>query len=123
MNVDAAVERIAEALCAVSGRSAAIPVETVAAPPPVLDNLAIQVRSVIDQLQDAGQITEVVLIDPKTETGFDIARRNRADVPPEISFTAASTIKVPVMISSFIRMDDDPDARAEIGRASCRERV
>lgn len=110
MNVDAAVERIAEALCAVSGRSAAIPVETVAAPPPVLDNLAIQVRSVIDQLQDAGQITEVVLIDPKTETGFDIARRDRADVPPEISFTAASTIKVPVMISSFIRMDDDPDA-------------
>ena len=111
MNVDAAVERIAEALCAVSGRSAAIPVETVAAPPPVLDNLAIQVRSVIDQLQDAGQITEVVLIDPKTETGFDIARRDRADVPPEISFTAASMIKVPVMISSFIRMDDEPELR------------
>lgn len=110
MDVDAAVDRIAGALCSTSERSAAIPVRTVAAPPPVLDNLAIQVRSVIDQLQDAGQITEVVLIDPKTEAGFDIARQNRADVPPEISFTAASTIKVPVMISSFIRMDDEPDA-------------
>ncbi len=110
MDVDVAVDRIAGALCSTSERSAAILVETVAAPPPVLDNLAIQVRSVIDQLQDAGQITEVVLIDPKTETGFDIARRDRADVPPEISFTAASTIKVPVMISSFIRMDDEPDA-------------
>lgn len=110
MDVDAAVDRIAGALCSTSERSAAIPVRTAAAPPPVLDNLAIQVRSVIDQLQDAGQITEVVLIDPKTEAGFDIARQNRADVPPEISFTAASTIKVPVMISSFIRMDDEPDA-------------
>jgi beta-lactamase class A len=67
-------------------------------------------KQLIDQIQEQGQITEVVLIDPSTGDTFDFARQNLKDVPPEISFTAASTIKIPIMISSFRIMDEEPDA-------------
>lgn len=110
MNIDAAVNEIAAAFCSASERTVKILVNTSEAPAADLENLAIQIRAIIDQYQDSGQITEVALIDPKTDKTLDIARRDRQDITPEISFTAASTIKVPVMISSFIRIEGEPDA-------------
>lgn len=109
MDIDEAAEKIAAAFCSTDQRIVKISVETVEAEAPHIENLKLQIRSVIDQYQDAGQLTEVVLIDPKTGNTFDLARRHRNDLEPEISFTAASTIKVPVMISSFARMDSEPD--------------
>ena len=67
-------------------------------------------RIVMDPLQDRGQITEVYLSDPSLDRSFDIARRDHSDLPPEIAFTAASTMKLPIMISSYIRMDEPPSA-------------
>lgn len=110
MDIDAAVSEITAAFCSATERSMKITVETTEAPAAEIENLAIQIRAMIDQYQDPGQITEVVLIDPKTDDPIDIARRDRQDMTPEISFTAASTIKVPVMISSFVRMEGEPDA-------------
>lgn len=109
MDIDDAVEKVAAAFCSTDERNAVLNVETVEAEAPHIENLVLQIRSVIDQYQDSGQLTEVVLIDPKTGNSFDLARRHRNDLEPEVSFTAASTIKVPVMISSFIRMDSEPD--------------
>lgn len=110
MDIEKAASDIAAAFCSSTERSVVIPVETTDAPAAEIENLAIQIRAIIDQYQDPSQITEVVLIDPKTDAMIDIARRDRQDMVPEISFTAASTIKVPVMISSFARIEDEPDA-------------
>ncbi len=91
-----------------TGRHAALQVRDVPKPPADLRNLEIMTRIMIDTWQDSGQITEVYLSDPASGRSFDIARRNHEDLVPEISFTAASTMKLPIMVSSYIRMDQAP---------------
>lgn len=108
LDLDAAVPLIAEAFCTTDNRTVRLPVSETDAPLPNVENLEIQIRSVIDQYQDPGQITEVYFVDPTNGTRFNIARKDKTDIEPAVSFTAASTIKVPVMISAFIRMTEDP---------------
>ena len=110
LNLEEAVALIKESACLFEDRSIELPIEIIPEPEANLENLEILLSNVIDQNQDIGQITEIALIDPKTGESFDIARRDKNELTPEIAFTAASTIKVPVMISSFRRMDTAPNA-------------
>ncbi len=73
-------------------------------------NLEIFLKNIIDQNQDTDQVTEVVLIDGVSGASFNLARRNQQDLQPEISFTAASTTKIPIMISSFKKIEGEPTA-------------
>mgnify|MGYP000930763020 FL=1 len=110
LDLDAAVAAISTSACNFENRTVTLPVEIDPEPPANIENLEIILKHIIDQNQDSGQVTEIYLIDPQTESTFDIARINNADIAPEIAFTAASTIKVPVMISSFRRMEGEPNA-------------
>lgn len=110
LDIDSSIQTIEKALVSVESRSAALTVKEIDEPKALISNLEIQLKQLIDQNQEQGQITEVVLIDPTTGDTFDFARRDQKDVPPEISFTAASTIKIPIMVSSFRKMDKEPDA-------------
>ncbi len=108
LEIEASLPLIDEARRSGSRRLAELPVSDIEEPPADLRNLEVLMRAVIDTWQDKDQITEVYLSDPSSGQSFDIARRNREDLQPEISFTAASTMKLPIMISSYIRMDDPP---------------
>ena len=108
LDAEAAVPLILEALRSDTDRSVELPVEEIPEPKAALVNLEIILRNVIDTWQDEGQVTEVYFSDPQTNEWFDIARRDRSDLIPEISFTAASTMKLPIMISSYARMDEEP---------------
>lgn len=110
LDIETAVTLIEKALISPNSRSVDLPVVEIAEPQGEITNLEIQLMSIIDQNQDQDQITEIVLIDPNTDNTFDFARKNQTDVTPEISFTAASTIKIPIMVSSYRRMDSEPDA-------------
>ena len=110
LDVEAALPVIDEARRSGTVRLAELPVRQLDEPPADLRNLAVMVRIVMDTLQDRGQITEVYLSDPSAGRSFDIARRDRTDLVPEIAFTAASTMKLPIMISSYARMDEAPGA-------------
>ena len=92
-----------------SSRTVDLPVRELEQPAANIKKLELQLRSVIDTWQDRGQVTEVFLSDPASGQTFDLARRDRNDLIPEIAFTAASTMKLPIMISSYIRMDDKPN--------------
>lgn len=108
LDVDASLSLIDSARKSSDSRQAKLPVTDIEEPPADLRNLEVMLRAVIDTWQDQDQITEVYVSDPKTGKNFDLARRNQADLVPEISFTAASTMKLPIMISSYIRMDEAP---------------
>lgn len=110
LDAAAALPLIDEARRSSSSRRAELPVTELDEPPADLRNLEVMLRIVMDPLQDRGQITEVYLSDPSLDRSFDIARRDHSDLPPEIAFTAASTMKLPIMISSYIRMDEPPSA-------------
>ncbi|MBR6088995.1 MAG: serine hydrolase [Anaerolineaceae bacterium] len=110
LNTEAAIILIDEARKSGSSRSVSLPVDDIAQPKAELKNLEIMLRTVVDAWQDTDQITEIFFSDPGNEESFDIARRNRQDLVPEIAFTAASTMKLPIMISSYIRMDEEPSS-------------
>lgn len=108
LNIDAAVPLIETAAISMNNRTVILPLETIEEPEGNLHNLEIQLMNVIDQYQDDGQVTEMVLIDPVRAEKIHLTRRNQEDLIPDISFTAASTMKIPIMISSYVRMDEEP---------------
>ena len=110
LDTEASLAAIDNARRSDSDRTAVLTVNELEEPAGNLQNLALMLRSVTDTWQDSGQVTEIWLSDPSSGQSFDIARRNREDLAPEIAFTAASTMKLPIMISSYIRMDEAPDA-------------
>ena len=110
LDVEASLPLIEEARRSGSDRSITLPVSIIPQPAANIQNLAVQLRAVIDAQQDKGQVTEVYLSDPGSGQSFDIARRDREDLIPEIAFTAASTMKLPIMISSYVRMDEAPSS-------------
>ncbi len=108
LDVDAALPLIESAARSGVNREVELPINETAEPAGNLLNLELILKSVMDQYQDEGQVTEIYLSDPSVDETFDIARMNNADVVPEIAFTAASTMKLPIMIASYARMDEAP---------------
>ncbi len=108
LDVDAALPLIESAAQSGVNREVDLPINATAEPAGNLFNLELMLKSVMDQYQDEGQVTEIYLSDPSVNETFDIARMNYTDVVPEIAFTAASTMKLPIMIASYARMDEAP---------------
>lgn len=110
LEIESSLGKIDEARKSDTGRIAALTVDSLPQSQANLKNLEVMLRTVIDAWQDRDQITEIYLSDPESGQSFDLARRNRQDLAPEIAFTAASTMKLPIMISSYIRMDEEPSS-------------
>lgn len=110
LDIEKAVEMIQQALTSFDHQPIDLPIINIPEPSSSLTNLEILLSSVVDQNQDPDQITEIYLLDPKTGEEFDIARQNKSNLIPEIAFTAASTIKIPIMISAFKHLDEKPSA-------------
>lgn len=110
LDTAAAVSAIAAAVCSPSGRKVELSLKSIPQPEPSLVNLRLMLQNIIDITQDSGQLTEIYFHDFRSNETMNFARRNHENFPPEIAFTAASTIKLPVLISSFIRLDQGPSA-------------
>ncbi len=110
LDIDAALPLIESAARSAVNRQVVLPVNETPEPAGILSNLELILKSIMDQYQDDGQVTEIYLSDPSANVSFDIARMNKTDAAPEIAFTAASTMKLPIMIASYARMDEEPSA-------------
>lgn len=110
LDLEPAVDAIAAAACSFTDRVVDLPLIAVPEPKPSLANLEIMLQKLIDLNQDPKQLTEIYFYDFRSNETLNFARRDNADFPAEVAFTAASTIKLPVLISSFIRLDQAPTA-------------
>lgn len=110
LDIEASLPLIEQARLSGSDRTAKLVVADLPQPPANILNLEVLLRSVVDTWQDRNQITEIYLSDPASGQSFDLARRNQTDLVPEIAFTAASTMKLPIMVSSYVRMDEEPSS-------------
>jgi beta-lactamase class A len=72
---------------------------------PSLKNLEILIKQIIDLAGFEG-IAEIYLLDLQTGEDLQFAYRQGEDLIPDISFTAASTIKIPIMVSIFRRVNE-----------------
>jgi beta-lactamase class A len=111
LDIDRSIPLIEAALFSTNQRSVVLPIKQTSPSHPSYQNLEVLLRQIIDlsgfdgliglYVQDlqAGQDISFIL-----DHGTDVA------TPPDVAFTASSTIKIPIMVSVFRRIGENLDA-------------
>jgi beta-lactamase class A len=102
INIDRSVELISIALRSPTSRVVNLSVEKINSSKPSQENLQVLLKQIIDVSGFTG-VSEIYLLDLQTNQEMQMAYHQGEDLTPNIAFSAASTIKVPVMISIFKR--------------------
>lgn len=105
LDIDPAVPMIAAALRSLTDRTVTLRSTPVAPAPPSIRDLDLMLRQAIDRSGFTG-ITEIYVQDAQGQRELDLAYQQGKVLPPGIGFTAASTIKIPIMISVFRRVGE-----------------
>ncbi len=100
LDVDASIPFVKQALQSSTTRVVSLVVSEVEPPRPSLENLEVLLKQLIDESEYDG-LTEVYVLDLESGKEFDFAYENGIDYEPGISFTAASTVKIPIMVTVF----------------------
>ena len=105
LDIDPAVPLIENALRSLIDRTVELTSHSVPPTRTPLQNLGILFKQIITTSQFEG-VSEIYLQDLKTGEAIHIAYQQGQDLPLDIGFTAASTIKIPIMISTFRRIPE-----------------
>jgi beta-lactamase class A len=111
MDVDRAVALIESAFLSTSQRSVTLPLGRSTPPHPTITNLDVLLKQTIELSGYDGTIG-LYMADLQTgqEINFIQTQGELLPYPPDVAFTASSTIKIAIMISVFRRLGDNPDA-------------
>lgn len=105
LDIDRAVPLIEDALRSPTNRVVNLSFNKISPPRPTLQNLQILLQQIIDSSGFDG-MTEVYLYDLQTNQELSFAYALGDTYPSEVAFTAASTMKIPIMISVMRRLDE-----------------
>jgi beta-lactamase class A len=105
LDAERAVTLIEDALRSPSARVVNLTFNQVSPPRPAFQNLQILLKQIIDLSHFDGLI-EMYVEDLQTHQELHFALKGGADVQPDIAFSGASTIKIPIMISIFRRVNE-----------------
>ncbi len=105
LDVDRAVLLIEDALRSPTSRTVNLTFSRVNPSRPSLQNLQVLLSQIIDLSKFEG-VSEIYLLDVQTNQELHFAYQQGKTIPGDIAFTAASTIKIPIMISTFRRSPD-----------------
>ena len=111
LDVDKSVPVIERALQSSTDRSAQLVVGSVDPPRPSLENLEILIKQILDQSNFDG-LTEIYILDLENREEINFAYELGKDYDPGIAITAASTIKIPIMVSTFKALSEPTPASA-----------
>lgn len=111
VDIEATIPLIEKAFRSTSTRSVDLPLKRIPPPPLLMENLEILLKQTID-LQRFDGLVGFYLKDLRTAREINFAYQGGKDVPipPDVAFTAASIIKIPIMVSIFRQIGDNPDA-------------
>lgn len=111
LNSDGAIRLIDNALKSLTRREVDLPLERTQPPRPEFRNLEILLKQTLDASGFDG-LAGIYIQDLQTGQEIHFAHQDGQDIPvePDIAFTASSMIKIPIMISAFRRMGDNPDS-------------
>ncbi len=98
LDIDRAVTLIEDALRSPSARVVNLTFSKVNPGRPSLENLQVLLKQII-QLSGFDGLAEMYMLDLQTQDELHFAMNKGADIPGDISFSAESTIKIPIMIS------------------------
>jgi len=112
LDIDSSIPLIKNALLSPSSRIVDLPI--IAAPAKPLDwtNLQIFLKQAI-LLEGFNGLVEIYLNDLENGQNLNFAYFNYQDVLPDIAYSAASTSKIPIMLSAFKQMDEPTPENAQ----------
>jgi len=113
LNIDQAVLSIDRALNSVDSRSVTLPRRRSNPPRPALKNLETLLMQTIDIQEFDGLVGLYMFhFDSQEEIHFAYQNGQQISTNPDVPFTTASIVKIPIMTSIFrrIELDEDPEA-------------
>ncbi len=105
LDIDRAVVLVDGALRSTNARAVNLTFQKVAPSRPSLKNLQILLQQTIE-LAGFDGLVEIFLLDLQTRQELSFAYQNGENLPSGIAFTAASTMKIPIMVSVFKRTSE-----------------
>lgn len=101
-NIELAVEQIESALRSPERRVVILSLGQLASPAPSIQHLQLMIQQTIDRAGFDG-LVEVYMKPLAGQEALHFAYQKGQNPPPDIAFTAASTIKIPIMVSIYRR--------------------
>lgn len=110
LDVDKAAALVERALHSTTNRSVDLPVIHTKPPRPAFKNLEILLKQLI-KLSGYDGLVGIYVLDLQTARELHFAYLLGQDIPvkPDIAFSASSIIKIPVMVTAFRRIENQPD--------------
>ncbi len=105
LDIEKSLPIIERALQSGTERSAPLIIGEVSPPRPSLDNLEVLLKQIIDRSNFDG-LTEMFILDLEKREELNFAYERGVNYDPGIAFTAASTIKIPIMTSVFRKLGE-----------------
>ena len=111
LDMQAAIRLINNAMRSPTNRTVELPTQRTNPGRPSFENLRVLIQQTID-LSNFDGLTGMYLLDLQTAQEFHFLYQDgeELDPMPDLSFTASSTIKIPIMVSIFRRIDEEPPA-------------
>lgn len=110
LDVEASIPLIGQALQSLDQRHVDLPVTPVAPEPPQWEHLELMLKNTVRRSGFDG-LAGVYLLDLENgqEIHFALKNGQPVAVEPDIAFTASSIIKIPILISTFNRLENPPE--------------
>lgn len=114
LDVNGSILIIENAIRSLTNRGVDLPLQRTFPDRPAFQNLEVLIKQTID-LANFDGLSGIYLLDLQTYQELHFAYRQKNDIPvkPDIAFTASSIIKIPIMVSVFRRLGDQPDAETQ----------
>lgn len=104
IDFDESSAKIEAALCSPDQRVVDLSTRAVESAPPTHESLEVLLKALV-QTSSFDGIIEVYFQDLATGEEINFAYSQGRDIAPEVAFTGASTIKIPVMVSAYKQVD------------------
>lgn len=113
IDIDRAVAQIENALFSPTDRVVTLNLRTSEPPRPSFANLEILLKQLLDAAEFDGTAA-IYLMDMQTSQEIHFIYNNGQEYPtePDLAFSASSIIKIPIMVSAYTRLGEDPNPEA-----------
>ena len=110
LDVERSVSLIEEALISNQFRVINLPLQRIAPSAPDFQKLEILLKQTVLDIQGYDGVIGLYLIDLQSgqEISFYYDQKELVQTPPDIPFTASSTIKIPILVSAFRQLSENP---------------
>ena len=110
LNIDESIPLVENSLRSLTQRQVVLPLERTDPSRPAFENLKVLLKQTID-LENFDGLAGVYLHDLQTNQEFNLEYLDGEELPvqPDVAYTASSIIKIPILVSVYRRLGENPD--------------